>query len=222
MNLNKILLTFILTLSLSANEYTHYEPSKIAQKFFNNCSVVLDKFYYKNCYDYSKKSSLAVAYKLDKDILENGHIKNRPKFEPDYKLAKKYRTEWKDYLHSGYDRGHILSNQSMNATTDAQRSTFLMSNIAPQTPELNRNVWLKAEKRERQIALKMGWTEVINILEFDESNKKYIKNGIRVPSHFVKIILSNNFQECFRMPNIEVFKNDKLKTYSVDCSKYIR
>lgn len=119
MNLNKILLTFILALSLSASEYTHYKPSQVTQKFFNNCDIVLDKFYYKNCYDYSKKSSLAVAYRLDKDMLEAGHIKKRPKFESDYKLPKRYRTEWKDYLHSGYDRGHILSNQSMNATIDA-------------------------------------------------------------------------------------------------------
>lgn len=210
----------LLTLSLNASNYAHYEPSKMAQKFFNNCDVILDKFYYQNCYDYSKKSSLAVAYKLDKNILEAGHIKNRPKFEPDYKLAKKYRTDWNDYLHSGYDRGHILSNQSMNATTDAQRSTFLMSNIVPQTPELNRNVWLKAEKRERQVALAKGWAEVINLIEFDENNKRYIKNGIRVPTSFVKIILSDGFQECFRMPNIEFFENDRLKTYRIDCGEF--
>lgn len=222
MNLNKILLTFVLTIILNANEYTRYNPSEIAQKFFNSCDIILDKFYYQNCYDYNKKSSLAVAYKLEKDILESGHIKKRPRFESDYKLPKKYRTEWKDYLHSGYDRGHILSNQSMNATTDAQRSTFLMSNITPQTPELNRNVWLKAEKRERQIALKMGWAEVINLVEFDENNKKYIKNGIRVPSSYVKIILSDNFKECFRMPNIEVFENDKLKSFKIDCNNYIK
>lgn len=219
--MKKTLLILSLILSLNASNYAHYEPSKMAQKFFNNCDVILDKFYYQNCYDYSKKSSLAVAYKLDKNMLEAGHIKNRPKFEPDYKLAKKYRTDWNDYLHSGYDRGHILSNQSMNATIDAQRSTFLMSNITPQTPELNRNVWLKAEKRERQVALAKGWAEVINLIEFDENNKRYIKNGIRVPNYFVKIILSDNFQECFRMPNIEMFENDKLKTYRVDCVQYL-
>lgn len=50
-----------------------------------------------------------------------------------------------DYTNSGYDRGHLVRSEERTATVDDNKSTFLMSNIIPQTPDLNRGVWLKLE-----------------------------------------------------------------------------
>lgn len=36
-----------------------------------------------------------------------------------------------------------------------------MSNITPQNPQINQRVWNKIEKRERQVALKLGSLEVL-------------------------------------------------------------
>ncbi|EIB8583969.1 DNA/RNA non-specific endonuclease, partial [Campylobacter coli] len=122
-----------------------------------------------NCYDYNLKGTKAVAYRLEAENLKGEQIKKRPRFEDDTNIPKKYRTTWSDYKNSGYDRGHTLSNASMRKTTQAQRSTFLMSNITPQNPQINQRVWNKIEKRERQVASKLGEIEVLNLVNYDSN-----------------------------------------------------
>jgi len=53
------------------------------------------------------------------------------------------------YGRSGYDRGHMAPNHAIASRfgADAQKQTFLMSNIAPQSPSLNRGVWREIEHR---------------------------------------------------------------------------
>jgi endonuclease G len=50
-----------------------------------------------------------------------------------------------DYTKSGYDRGHMVRSEERTATEEDNRSTFLMSNILPQTPKLNQQTWLSLE-----------------------------------------------------------------------------
>ncbi len=53
------------------------------------------------------------------------------------------------YAHSGFDRGHMVPNHAIESRygrTD-QKKTFLMSNVAPQAPALNRGVWRNMEHR---------------------------------------------------------------------------
>ena len=55
----------------------------------------------------------------------------------------------KDYTKSGYDRGHMAPNYAITTRYGeaTQKLTFMMSNIAPQTPALNRGVWRDVEHR---------------------------------------------------------------------------
>ncbi|EAI6087313.1 DNA/RNA non-specific endonuclease, partial [Campylobacter jejuni] len=52
-----IILSLLATLAFA--DYTQYKPSENFAKYFTkqNCSQVLDKFYYINCYDYSLKGT---------------------------------------------------------------------------------------------------------------------------------------------------------------------
>ena len=53
------------------------------------------------------------------------------------------------YAKSGYDRGHMVPNYAIVTRygETAQKRTFRMSNIAPQSPALNRGVWRDVEHR---------------------------------------------------------------------------
>ena len=53
------------------------------------------------------------------------------------------------YTKSGYDRGHMVPNHAIVTRygEDAQKRTFRMTNIAPQSPALNRGVWRDVEHR---------------------------------------------------------------------------
>lgn len=90
-----------------------------------------------------------------------------------------------------------------------------MSNITPQNPQINQRVWNKIEKRERQVALKLGSLEVLNLVNYD-NNPQRIRNQIAIPSSYIKIIKGNNFKECYKVPNYEV-DNLSIKRYKFNC-----
>ncbi|TBR81168.1 DNA/RNA non-specific endonuclease [Campylobacter novaezeelandiae] len=194
-----------------------YIPSKEFKEYFNNedCSLVLDKFYYLNCYDYGYKGTKAVAYRVEASNLKAVQLKNRPYFEEDTNIPKKYRTYWQDYKKSGYTRGHTAPNASFRFSVAAQKSVFLMSNITPQNAQINNKVWNKIEKRERQLALKNGSIEVLNLVIYQD-NPKFIRNNIAIPSHYIKILKTNSYKECYQIPNQNV-EDEKIKNYKIDC-----
>ena len=208
----------IFSLLLHSAEYHQYKPSPRVAKYFNKeeCSIVLNKFYYLNCYSYDYKSSKVVAYELDKQNLIGDYIKKRPPFKPDNALKKEYRTYPSNYTNTGYDRGHIIPNASMRATKEAQESTFLMSNITPQKPIVNRRVWKDIETRERDLAIKEGRLEVLNIIAFDD-HPNYIKD-IAIPMGYIKVLIAKNIQECYYVPNIDI-KDLNYEHYKIDCEQ---
>lgn len=69
----------------------------------------------------------------------------RPDFKRDSSVAKCPPPD--AYLHSGFDRGHMAPNHAIASRfgESAQEESFLMTNIAPQTPELNRGIWREIE-----------------------------------------------------------------------------
>jgi endonuclease G len=63
-------------------------------------------------------------------------------FRPDDALpAAWYKVRPNDYTGSGYDRGHIAPSADRTRNEADNSATFLMSNMMPQVPELNRGVW---------------------------------------------------------------------------------
>ncbi|MBT0741337.1 DNA/RNA non-specific endonuclease [Campylobacter lari] len=207
-------------LALSSFAYTQYELHPSFKAYFKDCSLLMDKYYYINCYDYNYKGTKAIAYKLEAKILNQGHIKKRPRFQEDTNIPKKYRTYWEDYLRSGYTRGHVVPNQSMNATPQAQLSTFLMSNITPQKKDINAEIWNEIEQRERYLAKKNKKLEVLNLVLYDDKPKR-IKNNIAIPSFYVKILKAKNFSECYKVPNNDNFARFNRNYFKEDCKKYI-
>ena len=68
------------------------------------------------------------------------------KFITDISLPLTYpKVVDKDYTNSGFDRGHMVMSDERTFSEDDNKSTFLLSNVIPQTPDLNRGVWLNFE-----------------------------------------------------------------------------
>ncbi|WP_072228445.1 DNA/RNA non-specific endonuclease [Campylobacter coli] len=214
------LIIFLLAFTLHVFALEAYKPDKDFAPYFNplNCSVVLDKFFYTNCYDYKLKGTKAVAYKVEASNLKEKQIKKRARFEDDTNIPKKYRSTWSDYKNSGYTRGHIASNASFRFSKAAQTSVFLMSNITPQNAQVNATVWNEIEQRERNLALEFQSIEVLNLVLYDKE-PQYIKNRIAIPSFYVKIIKTPKFKECYQAPNHEV-NDENIKQYQINCDKF--
>jgi endonuclease G len=71
----------------------------------------------------------------------------RPSFRKDRSVAKSPAAS--AYNSTGYDRGHLAPNRAIATRfgPEAQAQTFLMSNITPQSPALNRGPWRELEQR---------------------------------------------------------------------------
>ncbi|MDQ1267038.1 MAG: endonuclease mitochondrial, partial [Bacteroidota bacterium] len=68
------------------------------------------------------------------------------KFITDTSLPTKYyHVKDDDYKNSGFDRGHIVRSEERTATIADNKATFILSNIVPQTHDLNAGPWLKLE-----------------------------------------------------------------------------
>jgi endonuclease G len=62
------------------------------------------------------------------------------------------RAEHNDYTKTGYDRGHLCRSLDRTDTAENNLATFLMSNVLPQTHDLNGGPWLKLEDYCAQLA----------------------------------------------------------------------
>lgn len=130
------------------------------------------------------------AYHLTKDVaFEAG---KRPNFIKD-KSVESCPTGGA-YERCGYDRGHMVPNYAMVTRygEDVQKRTFLMTNIAPQSPALNRGVWRQIEHRIADL-----WTArygeiwvIVGCISGDRNGETLSGTDIDVPSRFYQVVVA--------------------------------
>ena len=191
------------------------------------CNQVIDNGAYTACYDYGTKTSHVLRYRLDRNSLKSRYVKrgmDSDRFYASNIIPRKYRATPYDYQGGRrgekYDKGHIRSYASSAYSKNLIYLTYSMINILPQTPQLNRYRWLKAEKYERYVAKKLGSVTVINIADYNGQITR-IGNNVGVPVGFYKVILGDNdFKKCFYYRNTQrSIKGDKLRDHVIDCKK---
>lgn len=106
--------------------------------------VILKNSAYIAAFSERRGGPVWVAY-ATKYPFEFENLPRPRKFRVDARLPRSPRNG--DYARSGYDRGHMVPNYAIMRSYGkrAQEETFLLSNILPQSPRLNRGVWKRLE-----------------------------------------------------------------------------
>ena len=79
-----------------------------------------------------------------------GDTPRQNNFSPDPNLPQDwYEVTPSDYSRSGFDRGHLCPSSDRDATIEENQETFFMTNMTPQAPEHNQNIWKNLEEYER-------------------------------------------------------------------------
>ena len=85
-------------------------------------------------------------------ISDLGESIPRPQFEPDQSLPLGFTPiKPAHYNGSGYDRGHMVPSADRFGDPQSNSETFLMTNIVPQSADLNQYPWEKLESYARGI-----------------------------------------------------------------------
>lgn len=109
-----------------------------------------------------------------------------------------------DYAGSGYDQGHLANNADMSFDADVAKESFLMSNMSPQLPAVNRGTWKNLEGAERAwvYSTKHSFTIYAGNI-WSASSKTIGADKVVVPDALYKILIDDTTKQsiAFIMPN---------------------
>lgn len=124
-----------------------------------------------------------VAWRVTKADL--GNLEREDAFRPDDRLPKGWtRVTPSDYTGSGYDRGHVCPNADRYTSREAADATFLMTNMTPQTGDLNRGPWQKLEAYLRTLVTR-GSDVYIYAGVYGDKGK--LKKKVTIPTNNWKV-----------------------------------
>jgi len=160
--------------------------------------IIISRSQYVISYNKLRRNPNWVAWKVDENSL--GDVGRANRFLADRDLET-YLTEKdgggyhavkpSEYIGSCYDRGHQTPSADRSDSKLDNLSTFTMTNMLPQTPYLNRVVWMHLEQYTRALVRKQS--KIVYIITGPIYDEDYGSIGpnedIQVPSKNFKVIV---------------------------------
>ncbi|PZP49527.1 MAG: DNA/RNA endonuclease G [Pseudopedobacter saltans] len=150
-------------------------------------------------------------------------------FRADIRIPRRFRAGLNAYIGSGYDRGHLVGSANNDILEIQNSETFLLSNMSPQHPKLNRGLWKKLEDAVRVLNAKKEILETYVLtapvfyfqtaIETIGNPNDKLGINIPVPHAFVKSVLAEDNKGMlslwtFKMDNKEL--TGKIEDYLVN------
>lgn len=158
-------------------------------KIISTGELIDHKFFVIN---YDRKYRLArwVKYTMTREQLRSKRAKRRDKFRADPMMTDPdlNAVSPREYVRTGYDKGHLAPSADFAFSQEANDATFVMSNMAPQKPKLNRVAWRLLEEQVRRWACGEERVTVITgpILEGELPR---LPSGLPIPKEFFKVVI---------------------------------
>jgi endonuclease G len=187
----------------------------------NTDNFLLLNDYYALSYSRNKSAANWAAWRLTKKDLGGADRQND--FRPDDRLPEGWKSIFPSYYtRSGFDRGHIVPSADRTNSVKANSSTFLMTNMLPQEPDLNQGPWEKLESYSRSLARRKN---DLYIYAGGYGEKGKLRKTISIPTDLWKIIIvipenapmsainANTRIIAVDMPNISGIKSENWRKY---------
>ncbi len=156
------------------------------------------------------------AYTLTPDHTV-GCVKRSNAFQADQSLPDGEEARKADYAKSGYDIGHQANDADMDWDVTVERESFILTNMAPQTPALNRGIWKVLETDVR------AWAHAGHALTiyvgpiWTASDPTIGSDKVVAAGHYYKIITDQQTKQtlAFIMPNLKTDMGDDVAPFQV-------
>jgi endonuclease G, mitochondrial len=174
----------------SLKRETRYGMPAADQILFNRHYVLGYSYYFRQA-----KWALEI---VDPDMTD---VERADNFRSDFRIPQLFRADKSDYENSGYDRGHLVASANQREVEIQNSETFLLSNMSPQEPQFNRQIWKKLEEAVRKLDGREDIYETYvicgPIFDFNKAVKTIGSeddNGVTlpVPHSYFKSILTEN------------------------------
>lgn len=154
-------------------------------------NILLERYCYTVSYNQETRQPNWVMWQLTGD-----HVMKHKKgvwheYREDSELPPEIRSSLDDYSGSGYDKGHMCPGGDCNWDDEGRSETFLLSNMCPQNPLLNRGDWKEIELACRKWAQQYGSIYIVcgPIFFKSQDHEKIGLNQLPVPEAFFKVVL---------------------------------
>jgi len=151
--------------------------------------TILDRGHFKIGWSNRLRHPVWCAYHVTPQM--KYELPKRPGFTKDKSVSMAPRPD--DYARSGYDRGHMAPNFAIATRygEEFQRLTFMMSNISPQSPALNRGVWRDVEHRIAELwTARYGEIWVVVGCVPSTTRETIDISGIDIPEAYFQVIMA--------------------------------
>lgn len=114
-------------------------------------------------------------------------------FAADQSLPANQRATPNDYLHSGYDIGHMVNDADESWSPVVEHESFILTNMEPQLPALNRGIWKQLETMVRVWSWQYNHPLTIYVggIYNISSDPTIGPNHVTVPHLFYKIVIDD-------------------------------
>ncbi len=155
-----------------------------------------------------------------------GQAADRPSgFRTDTRTSARVSTQ--EYVRSGYDRGHLAPNYAIAVChgEEAQKETFLLTNIVPQLHALNAGLWKDLEQRIVRRYVERYGTVWVQVGPVYAANPAKRIGRLPVPEAFWMVVSEYEAKErglraiAYVVPHEEKWRDVELTRYVVSIRK---
>jgi endonuclease G len=202
--MNKLLsfiCSVLVLISFDTNAWEQRKPNPVEQckihqpfgfsKSEKQTSEICRQAYYV-AYDANAKIPAFVSYNLTPEHAL-GCVERSNEFATDKSIENGATPE--DYVGAGYDKGHMAPDGDLSWSQQVELESFLMTNMTPQLPGLNRGIWKLLETNVRGWAVQMKQPFTIMSGSIYNDKDKKIGKGVVVPNSFYKVVINNETKQ---------------------------
>jgi endonuclease G len=153
--------------------------------------------FYVSVFDTQNKAAIFSSELLKKNT-PVGKVKRIDSFRSDDRIQNSPANA--DYKGMKYDKGHMAPADDASTVTE-MRDSFLLTNVTPQLPTVNRISWKGLEEKVRIMYGKSkSDVYVLTIAVYDDNPK--LMNSVPIPVGYWKVVYIDNKQLFFYAPNV--------------------
>ncbi len=159
-----------------------YPQQKLPGETVRHAAMVLN-------YNEQHEQANWVAHIITPEIIQGNRSRSN-----DFRQDSLVSTETpvtEDYWDSGFDRGHLAPSADFRWSKKALSESYFYSNMSPQRPELNREIWAELEGKLREVVVRENAQVYVvtgGVLE-DSLPSIGVVNRVSIPKYYYKVAL---------------------------------